>query len=391
MPPPPEAKVLGDEALLKENSDLRLEKKILQQELALTRAQGDALRMAIENRTSDGDTATRLVDKLNETSKELAELRASYAKLLADRSQDLLAVTETTGLKAQLGAAEEKLATTLRGYTELQEEVSRLKTEVATTRTENVALSEQVKTITAENKEAQTALAQLNQDLLAQKEARTRAEQDAETLRTELKTAAPNATALAQQRTGSAPDARTLVAEHAAEAAALKEEVTTLRSTVQVLTAELTEIVKREDNALAKARLNRADAVEQPAASASPNVVVQAGETSRSGNNGVTRPPNGSLSATLVTSSSSGSSAPRIVIPATGEGPGSSSGTGAAAGRVHVVASGDTLAKISTRYFGVPDYWSNILSANRDVLGENNNLVIGRSLRIPSLHAVPQP
>ena len=65
--PTPTTTVIGDDKLIRENSDLKTEKKILQQELALTRAQGDALRFAIENRNSDGDTSTRLVEKLNET------------------------------------------------------------------------------------------------------------------------------------------------------------------------------------------------------------------------------------------------------------------------------------------------------------------------------------
>jgi nucleoid-associated protein YgaU len=52
-------------------------------------------------------------------------------------------------------------------------------------------------------------------------------------------------------------------------------------------------------------------------------------------------------------------------------------------GRVHVVAGGDTLAKISIQYYGSPNRWGDILAANRDVLGENNNLVVGRTLRIP--------
>lgn len=346
---------MNDEALVKENSDLRLEKKMLQQELALTRAQGDALRMAIENRAADGDTSRRLVDQLNATNKELNELRTNYTRLLNDRTQALLAASDGVALKTQLAAAEEKLAASLRNYTELQEEIARLKTEVTTVRTENVALSEKVKVITAENVEAQAALAQLNLDLLAQKEARVRAEQDAETLRTELKSA-PDASPLAQQRTGAAADARTLVAEHAAETAALKEEVSNLRSTVEVLTSELSEMVKREDNALAKARLNRIDPIEgRPAPMP---------EITRTG-----------VNATLVTSAVKPET-PRIVLA-----PPSSSG--ANGGRVHVVAAGDTLAKIATRYYGAPDRWAEILTANRDILGPNNNLVIGRTLRIP--------
>ncbi len=361
-PLPKPAPVMTDEALLKENSELRLEKKMLQQELALTRAQGDALRMAIENRAADGDTSRRLVDQLNATNKELNELRSNYTRLLNDRTQALLTASDSVALKTQLAAAEEKLASSLRSYTELQEEIARLKTEVATVRTENVALSEKVKVITAENVEAQAALAQLNVDLLAQKEARVRAEQDAETLRTELKSA-PGSSPLAQQRTGTAADARTLVAEHAAEAAALKEEVGNLRSTVAVLTAELSEMVKREDNALAKARLNRVDPIDAPSAPTP--------EATRGG-----------VNATLVTSASR-SDTPRIVL--------SSQPAGANGGRVHIVAAGDTLAKISARYYGTSDRWADILTANRDVLGPNNNLVIGRTLRIPEDAPPPSP
>src|SRR5581483_10787524 len=99
----------------------------------------------------------------------------------------------------------------------------------------------QVKTVTAKNDEAQAALAQLNNELLAQKDARARAEQDAETLRTQVQ-GGPNASALAQQRTGAAAEARSLVAEHAAEVAALKTELDTYRAKVTALEAERTQL-----------------------------------------------------------------------------------------------------------------------------------------------------
>src|SRR3954468_12267713 len=91
--------VVGDQKLMKENSELRTEKKMLQQELALTRAQGDALRRAIENRAADGDTSRRLVDKLNETSHELASLRANYSRLQTERNQAIATAAEATALK----------------------------------------------------------------------------------------------------------------------------------------------------------------------------------------------------------------------------------------------------------------------------------------------------
>jgi LysM repeat protein len=59
------------------------------------------------------------------------------------------------------------------------------------------------------------------------------------------------------------------------------------------------------------------------------------------------------------------------------------SNAAAPAARQHVVAEGDTLSKISRRYYGTPDRWTEILEANRDVLHDARNLPVGASLRIP--------
>lgn len=423
---------------MQENGDLKIEKKLLQRELALTRAQGDALRTALENRAADGDTSKRLVDKLNETTRELATLRAGYVQLQTEKNQAIATAAEATSLKLRLGDTEEKLAASLRTYTQLQEEVTRLRTDVDRTRAENTVLGEKVKTITAQNEQAQAALAQLNTDLLAQKDARLRAEQDATTLRNELKVVAPNATALAQTRTGAAAEALSLVAEHAAETAALKQQLTELRTKVDTLSAERAELKQQlgsgttsadlanieaklstalqsattlrseneqlkgqlaqlkngaagaagtqtlqdqlrdtqaqaaaltEENARLKSRL--------AAASAAPtSVQVSPPPTSVTTGSVTLTPRTSGVSAALVTSvpgvqrntSTSAEPAKRA------EG---------ASGRFHVVASGDTLAKISTQYYGTPGRWGEILAANRDILGESNNLVVGRTLRIP--------
>jgi nucleoid-associated protein YgaU len=413
--------IVGDEKLLKENSDLQLEKKMLQQELALTRAQGDALRTALENRAADGDTSRRLVDKLNETTRELAILRANYAKLQTERTQTITTDAEANVLKTQLGEAEEKLAASLRMYTELQEEVTRLRTDVNRTRAENVALGEQVKTVTAQNEQAQATLAQLNSDLLAQKDARFRAEQDAATLRTELKNVAPNASVLAQQRTGAAAEARTLVAEHAAETAALKQQLDALRTKVDTLTAEraklqqqlgvadlanieasLTDVLQsasslRTENAQLKNQLAELksgaagaagsdtlrdqlrDAQAQAAALTDENARLKA-RLGPAPSPAVPTAPlvaKSSVNATLVTTVTPTQRinlTPSEPVPKTETAPGT---------RFHVVAGGDTLAKISSQYYGTPGRWGDILEANRDILGEGNNLVVGRTLRIP--------
>ncbi|HUR59215.1 MAG TPA: LysM peptidoglycan-binding domain-containing protein [Opitutaceae bacterium] len=423
--------VVGDEKLLKDNADLRLEKKILQQELNLSRAQGDALRMAIENRAADGDTSKRLVEKLNQTSRDLAALRVSYATMQKERDTAVFAAGEANALKTRLGATEEKLATSLRTYTELQEEVVRLRTDVARTRDENLALTTQVRTVTSQNDQAQAALAQLNTDLLAQKDARFRAEQDADSLRTELKAAAPNSSLLAQQRSGSAGQAHALTGDHAAENLALKQQLDLMRSKVDALESERTQLQKlllaaaspaelahlREENArLKNVHASQAQTLHEQLRDVQAQATALTEENnrlkSRLASTQVAGTPGAAPFAAPVASSTENPrtqmvvlapDAPRIDLDAEGSSAlkgnssvnatlvanvpganrapaGKSDATGA---RVHVVTSGDTLAKISALYYGTTARWGDILAANRDVLGESNSLVVGRPLRIP--------
>eukprot|EP01035_Chromulina_nebulosa_P028604 gene28604-37801_t len=76
----------GDPAVARENADLRTEKKILEQELTLARKEGETLRSVIESGKSGAGDAT-LAARLNETTRELATLRANYAKLDAERAR----------------------------------------------------------------------------------------------------------------------------------------------------------------------------------------------------------------------------------------------------------------------------------------------------------------
>jgi len=54
-----------------------------------------------------------------------------------------------------------------------------------------------------------------------------------------------------------------------------------------------------------------------------------------------------------------------------------------AAPRTHVIAEGDSLSKISLRYYGTAARWQEIFEANRDVLQGANALRVGQQLRIP--------
>jgi chromosome segregation ATPase len=475
---------IGDEQLLKENANLRTEKKILQQELNLTRAQGDALRMAIENRTADGDTSKRLTEKLNQTTRELATLRADYAKLQLDRATAPTNPAEIADLKSKLGATEDKLATSLKNYTQLQDEIGRLRTDLDKTRTENTALTAEVKVVTAKNAEAQAALAQLNADLLAQKNLKVAAEQDASTLRTQLDTANTRITALAQQRTATAGEARGLAAAGsdptAGESAELRAQLDTLRKRVWTLESErndlqqklavveaaaktpnLAEVQARaeseaklaaaldgarmlraendqlksntaaltktksdleselsraraafplaaqaqtlreqlqqvqgqaaslaDENSKLKARIAVMGGGSSPAPTSAPITVTNTGDkvllTSINSQPTNTPAPAGGVTATFVTSVPSGNAA-RSTGTANFASPtvNAKSQAAGSALRFHTVTSGDTLSKISATYYGTPTRWAEILVANRDILGEDNNLVIGRTLRIP--------
>jgi nucleoid-associated protein YgaU len=55
----------------------------------------------------------------------------------------------------------------------------------------------------------------------------------------------------------------------------------------------------------------------------------------------------------------------------------------APAERFHTVQEGDSLTRISARYYGTPNRWQDIYEANRDVLRGENALRPGQRLRIP--------
>lgn len=170
----------GEAALATAYSNLSTEQKILKQELVLARKESDTLRTALER--GPGANSSDLVARLNEATRELATLRASYARLQTERTAGA-ASTPATGL----GELEEKLAASLRNYTQLQEENARLKSDLDRTRSENTTLGDQLRQVAAQNEQSRQALDMLNGELLAQKEARTRAEQAAEAVRTQLK------------------------------------------------------------------------------------------------------------------------------------------------------------------------------------------------------------
>lgn len=57
--------------------------------------------------------------------------------------------------------------------------------------------------------------------------------------------------------------------------------------------------------------------------------------------------------------------------------------TSSTAPRSHVIKNGDSLSKISMLYYGQSSRWEEIAAANRDVIPNPNQLVVGATLRIP--------
>jgi nucleoid-associated protein YgaU len=403
----------GEEKLQEENSGLKLEKKILQQELALSRAQSDALRSAIENRTADGDTSRLLTEKLSETTRQLAALRADYAQLQAERTRGPAATPEEiAALQTRLATTEEQLAASLRNFTNLQADITRLHADVDAKTAENLTLVEQVKTLTTQNEQAQAALAQLNTELLAQKDSRVKAEQDAVTLRTQLASADARISELSRQRTSTAAEAKTLSVTPSNSAAApgetgeLGAQLDALRKKVWALEAERTDLQQRLTEADPGAKKPGASGSADPAASASPDpnlkglkeendaLVAANADLAKTQNSLQTdlaqtqarvsalTTENAQLKSRLASAVSSGAVGPgngSVTASFTT----STGGGSATTARYHTVAAGDTLSRISTQYYGTPARWADIYAANRDVLGDDNNLVIGRTLRIP--------
>jgi LysM repeat protein len=198
---------LGPASLKDENSALRSEKELLEQQLALAHKEGATLRAMIETPAPIGATSDDLVTRLNETTKQLAALRLSYERLQAERASSPTTAGDTS---AKLRETEERLATSLRAYTSLQDETARLRTQVDKVQLENASLSAKVRDLTAQNLQAQAALANLNVELIAQRESRNRAEQASDTLRSQLTVANDRIATLSGARSSSAGEARDL-------------------------------------------------------------------------------------------------------------------------------------------------------------------------------------
>lgn len=250
----------GDAALVAAYSNLSTEHKILKQELVLVRREGDALRSALERGASG--TGAEAAARLNDATRELATLRAAYARLQGERTAGASPAADP----APLRALEDKLAASLRQVTQLQDENSRLRGEVERTRGENTALASQLKATTTRHEESRQALEMLNSELLAQKQARAQADQAAAAARTQL-------SAVLAQANRSPPGPLTAAGESAAASSAALHLARSPTSD-SVPTAEL-----RTDTERLRRAAEAASGAPAPVAPRPATHLVQAGDT----------------------------------------------------------------------------------------------------------------
>lgn len=156
----------GDEALQNAYTDVVTQQKILKQELDLARKERDTLRDALE-RGNGAPPTTDLARQLEQTTRELTELRSAHQALQQERAGAAPAAPNANSLA-------------------LQDENRRLQRELDQARQQNAELAERLTASVEAAQQAQATMAQLNTDLLAEKQARARAEQAGVALRAQL-------------------------------------------------------------------------------------------------------------------------------------------------------------------------------------------------------------
>jgi nucleoid-associated protein YgaU len=161
----------------------------------------------------------------------------------------------------------------------------------------------------------------------------------------------------AEQRAESLTAAAAQLAAAQRALAATRAEVSRLNETVQGVerdrNARLSQL--QNENVAITARLRQAQGTLEQIASAARLI------------------DGGSMPAPSAPAAASGSTIPTIPI---------TSGAPIPA-RIHVVAEGDSLTRISVRYYGTSNRWQEIYDANRELLRGENTLRPGQRLRIP--------
>jgi chromosome segregation ATPase len=343
-----------------------------------------------------------------DTSAELTTLRQENAALketVASQRPE-----ETKEIAAKLAEVENRLATTLRSYSQLQAENDRLKaaaasqsdlsTELAALREENATLKNRVEANPPEMSQELTAKLAETEDKLA---TTLRSYSQLQTQNDQLRASASNqggqSAELEKLRRENAELAEQIAAnptnqshQLASRLAEVEDRLSTVLRSYTLLQRENDQLRADANQAIDSAHSSAAkaanDAANQTSALFDELRQTQAGANALAAENAqlktrlalVGSPPGSTLSSP----SRPGSSAPIASVEPT-EPPAAPVTPPPAAPRqrTHVVALGDTLGKISRLYYGTPGRWDEILEANRDVVKNENVLTVGTTLRIP--------
>lgn len=152
-------------------------------------------RIASASSSGNSDT-TKLVEQLNDATRELATLRAANAKLRAERatssspgSANSSSATNSTAA-AKPDPADEKLAASLKSYAQFRQEITNLFAELDRMRKENSSLSSNLKAAVEQSEQARANLARLETELRTERRSRSEAEHTVAQLRDQLRAVA---------------------------------------------------------------------------------------------------------------------------------------------------------------------------------------------------------
>jgi chromosome segregation ATPase len=338
--------------LKSESEAARTEAQNAQGELATLKAKLADSDKAVETNNGAVAELTGLNQKLTDD-KTALQAQLAQMKAAADRAQadiaDLKARNAASDRSAEqqtaaLASANDKLQTQLKSVTD---ELAGLKAKLADSEKAAEEHGSSVAELTGANQKLTTD----NKNLQAQ----------IDTLSTQLAALRTDSARLAQseqarqdaeQRVASLDSVTAQLARTQRDLAGLRDENARLNDTVQAIDRDRTTRIAQlqQDNNAISARLRQAQGTLDQIASAARII------------NGASANFGGSPTPTVATTAPAPALAPD---------------------RIHTVAEGDSLTRISLRYYGTPNRWQEIYDANRDVLKGENALRPGQRLKIP--------
>jgi chromosome segregation ATPase len=340
-----------------------------------------------EQPTVDKDQYDQLQSKLGDLTAGADEMRRQNRKL-TDEVQRI--TSEREALKQQLDDAH-KVASVMPGLADekaaLQERLEAVGTQLVKTQQELEGLQKQSAEVTAQAAASKQAADKAQADLLALQNRTAEAEKASESHGATAAELTQINTKLETER----EDMRRLVESYRADINRLTVSVRTAeqqrveadrgaQQSVDAVTAQLGQLRRELENArTAQSRIVEANTAQERERVA---IITQL------------RTENGALAARL--NQAQGTldqiaAAARLGTPASTIAAGGTplvrpvtlSPAPAAEVRYHTVVEGDSLSRISLRYYGTPSRWQEIFNANRDVLQGSSALRVGMQLRIP--------